>query len=118
MTLLESANAAFRFGLELCALAALGYWGFQASDSLPMQVLLGLGGPVGFALTWGAFVAPRAPNRLDDPERLMLELTLFGLAAIGLAAAGSPVLGIALAIAAVANVALMALLDQRRHGGI
>jgi integrase len=29
MTVLEGANAALRFALELCALAALGYWGFR-----------------------------------------------------------------------------------------
>ena len=59
MGLLEGANAAFRFVLELCGLAALGYWGFQASDFLPMQFLLGIGAPIGFAFLWGASSARR-----------------------------------------------------------
>ena len=118
MTLLESANAAFRFALELCGLAALGYWGFQASDLLPMQVLLGLSAPVAFAFMWDAFVGPKAPNRLDDPARLMLEATLFGLAAIALLVAGAGLLALVLVIAVAVNIGLMIFLGQRGQGGI
>jgi hypothetical protein len=118
MTVLESANSGFRFALELCGLAALGYWGFQASDSLPMQVLLGLGAPLGFAFNWGAFIGPRAPNRLDDPARLSLEVTLFGFAAIGLLAADEGLLAVALVIAVAVNLGLMVFLGQRGRGGI
>ena len=118
MTLLESANAAFRFALELCGLAALGYWGFQASDSVPMQFLLGLGAPIGFALVWGAFIGPKAPNRLADPQRLMLEGTVFGIAAIALVAASSPLLAAVLVVSVAVNIGLMVYLGQRRQGGI
>ena len=118
MTLLESANAAFRFGLELCALAALGYWGFGAGDFLPMKILLGVGAPVGFAFLWGGFISPKAPNRLGDPERLMAEATLFGLAAIALVDAGAALLAMVLVSAVVVNLGLMVVLDQRRQGGI
>ncbi|WP_376796469.1 DUF2568 domain-containing protein [Thermogemmatispora sp.] len=33
---------------------------------------------------WGLLVAPKAPFRLADPWRLLLELILFGLAALAL----------------------------------
>ena len=118
MTLLESANAGFRFVLELCGLAALAYWGFQASESAPMQFLLGLGAPIGFAFIWGAFIGPKAPNRLGDPERLMLEATVFGIAAIALLAADAPVLAAVLMVSFAVNLGLMVFLGQRRQGGI
>ena len=118
MTLPESANATARFALELFALAALGYWGLRIADSLVLDVILGLGAPLAFAMAWGAVIAPKAPYRLPDPQRLMLEVTLFGLAAIALVAAGSPVFAFGLMVAVAVNIALMLLLDQRRRGGI
>lgn len=118
MTLPEAANAAARFVLELCALAALGYWGLRVADTLVLDIILGLGAPLAFAMTWGALIAPKAPYRLPDPQRLMLESTLFGLAAIALVAAGAPELGLALVLAVAVNIGLMLLLDQRRTGGI
>lgn len=118
MSLLESANALFRFALELCALAALGYWGFSENDGLVADLLVGLGAPLAFALVWGAWIAPKAPYRLDDPIRLLLELTVFAVAVAALVAAGSTVLAGLFAVALVVNISLMFLLGQRRLGGI
>jgi len=118
MTVLEGANAAVRFGLELCSLAALGYWGFRASDSTLVEWALGLGAPVAFAMIWGALVAPKAPYRLEDPARLILEATVFAAAVVALAAAGTPVLAVVLMVAVAVNIALMLLLGQRRPSGI
>ena len=117
MTILEGINAAFRFALEICALAALGYWGFQISDS-PMEWLLGLGAPLAFALLWGAFIAPKAPMRMSDPARLLLEVMLFTVAAAALVAAGLIVLATIFAAAIAVNLLLMIVLDQRHRGGI
>jgi hypothetical protein len=118
MSLLEAANAAGRFGLELCAFAALAFWGFHVADTLALDLVLGLGAPLAFALVWGAFVAPKAPYRLDDPQRLVLEFTLFALAALALAAADALLLAVILAAAVAVNIGLMVYLGQRRLGGI
>jgi hypothetical protein len=118
VSLLEGLNAAFRFGLELCALAALGYWGFSENEGLLADLLVGLGAPLAFALVWGAWIAPMAPYRLDDPLRLLLEVTVFAIAVAALAAAGSVVLALVLAVAVVINIGLMFVLGQRRLGGI
>ena len=118
MSLLERVNATFRFGLELCALAALGYWGFSENEGIVAELLAGLGAPLAFALAWGAWVAPKAPYRLDDPQRLLLEVTVFAVAVAALAAAGSVVLAVVFAVAVVINFGLMFLLGQRRLGGI
>ena len=46
----ESLTLLVRFLLELCLLAALGYWGFETGDSAVAQWLLGLGAPVAAAV--------------------------------------------------------------------
>jgi hypothetical protein len=118
VTVLEGANATVRFGLELCALLALGYWGFHASDDALIEWALGLGAPLAFAMTWGALVAPKAPYRLQDPARLILEGAVFAAAVAALAAAGSAVLAVVFMVAVALNIALMLLLGQRRASGI
>ena len=40
------ANLGLRFALELCTLAALGYWGFRTGSGPLMKLVLGLGAPV------------------------------------------------------------------------
>jgi hypothetical protein len=112
MSALKAVNLLARFLLELCAVVAAGYWGFRASDSA-LEWLLGLGAPLVVVMLWGAFVAPKAPSRLPDPARLVLELAIFGVAAIALVAAGSSLLGVALAVAALANIGLMFALGSR-----
>ena len=107
-----------RFGLELAAMVALGYWGFQAGDSAVVEWLPGLGAPLAFALVWGAFIAPKAPARLQDPARLGLEVILFVAAVVSLAAAGQPLLATILAGAIAVNLVLTHVLGQRRDGGI
>ncbi len=113
MAPLEGLNGLVRFCLELCAVAALGYWGFGASDSAVVQWLLGVGAPVAFAMLWGALVAPKAPRRLADPARFGLEVVVFGLAAVALADAGQSALAIAFAVVIVVNLGLMFALGQR-----
>jgi hypothetical protein len=43
MIVLKYANLALAFLLELCALAALGYWGFVTAGGLPAKIGLGVG---------------------------------------------------------------------------
>ena len=51
---------AIRFGLELAALAALGYWGIETGDGAVTKIVLGLGAPLVAAVLWGLFVSPKA----------------------------------------------------------
>ena len=76
-------NVTLRFVLELCALAALGYWGFTAGAGPVGKALLGLGAPILAAVAWGIFVAPKAVRPLQDPGKLFVELLVFGAAAGG-----------------------------------
>ncbi|MFN8470531.1 MAG: YrdB family protein [Caldilineaceae bacterium] len=83
-------NMALRFVLELCALGALGYWGFTAGPETIGKFVLGLGAPILAAVLWGMFVAPKAVRPLHDPAKLLVELVVFGGAAAALYAAGQP----------------------------
>ena len=106
-TLAKSANLLVRFLLELCALGALGYWGFASPENVIFRVILGLGAPLLAAIVWGLFVSPKAAISLDLPLRLLPEILVFGSAALALFATGHPVLGILLLVFAAVNRALV-----------
>ena len=106
MELLKNINLALAFLLELCMLAALGYWGFTLDQGLAMRVGAGLGAPVLAAVVWGIWMAPRASNRLPEPLHLILELIIFGLAVTALYAAGQPQLALVFGLVYLINVVL------------
>lgn len=87
MLILKSVNLALRFFLELCALAALAYWGFQIDRGMGLRVIAGIGAPLATAVIWGTFISPKAPLLAPEPWRFLLELVIFSAAAAGLAAA-------------------------------
>jgi hypothetical protein len=60
LELIKGATLALRFLLELCALGALGYWGFKTGGGALAKVGLGLGVPLVAAVVWGTFVAQGA----------------------------------------------------------
>ena len=112
MELVASSNLALRFVLELGALAALGYAGFQSDRGMLLRVLVGVGAPVLAGVLWSMFVAPAAQSRLPDPWRVIPEFTVFGSAAAGLALAGHPTLGGAFATMTIVNSVLDRTLGQ------
>jgi hypothetical protein len=87
MIVLKYANLALAFLLELCALAALGYWGFVTGGGLPAKIGLGVGVPLLAAVLWGVFESPRASLPLPEPWHLLFALAFFGCAAAALYAA-------------------------------
>ncbi len=92
-TSIKSVNLALRFLLELCALAALAYWGSHTGTGLIAKIGLGIGTPLVAAVIWGIFVASKASVTVPEPWHLILELLVFGSAVAGLVAAGRPTLG-------------------------
>ncbi len=103
----HQANLVLRFLLELCALAALFFWGLRIGGGSIMGVALGLGVVLIAAFVWGMFASPRARVSLPLAGRLVVELVFFGSAAAGLYATGHPVLGVVLLVLAVINRALI-----------
>jgi hypothetical protein len=82
------------FLLELCMLAAFGYWGARTGGALPLRIALAIGAPAVAAVVWGILLAPRARRPLPRPAHLALKSAIFGLAALALATAGQPTLAI------------------------
>lgn len=101
---------AVAFGLELAALAALGYWGFKTGGSTATKFVLGLGAPLLAAVVWGLSVAPKAT--VDNGVlRIVFEIVVFGAAALALVAVGRTGLAIVFAAVAVVDDVLVRLLD-------
>ncbi|GAX91700.1 hypothetical protein EFBL_3390 [Effusibacillus lacus] len=112
MFVIQTANLALRFLLELCALAALGYWGFRTGRGLIVKIGLGFGAPLLIAVVWATFGAPGASVQLSAPLHLLLELVVFGLPAVALFTAGKPGLAWIYGLAVVINRTLMYLWGQ------
>jgi len=113
MNAFESLVLLVRFVLELCMLAALGYWGFETGDSAAAQWALGLGVPVAAAVVWGMFIAPKARYPVPIAVWIGLQVVVFGAAALGLAAVASTGLAVLFVIAVVLHGAAMAALGLR-----
>jgi hypothetical protein len=112
MDALKAVNLGVRFVLELCALAALAYWGRRAGDRTLVKVVLAVGAPLAAAIVWGLFVAPKATFDPGAGVRLVLEVLVIGCAVVGLAAAGRIRLGLALGAVYVVNRILMGVWGQ------
>ena len=110
MDVLKNANLGLRILLELGALAAVAYWGFQTGDGAPRWVR-GIAAPVAVAVVWWLFVSPKAAVGVPRPARLAIELAVWAAAGAALWAAGHPALGIAFFVVAVASGILNAVLD-------
>jgi hypothetical protein len=106
---MRSANLVLRFLLEMANLAALAYWGATVTDGLS-ALALAIATPLLAALVWARFIGPKAPRRLEDPTRLVLELAVFATGAIALLAAGRPELAAGFAaLVTISEIAMFAL---------
>jgi len=99
MQIVKMANLVLRFGLELCLLAALGWWGFSVGGPLIVKILLAVLIVAGVAVVWGLFLSPRRTVPMGADARLVMEVVLFTLAVLALASLRQAVLGAALGVA-------------------
>jgi hypothetical protein len=79
-------NLFVRFMLEIIALVAIGFWGWQYTNGW-LQYILAIGLPFLLAAIWGIFAVPNDPSRSGKAPiatpgfiRLGLELGFFALA--------------------------------------
>ena len=113
MNALKTANLALAFLLELCALAAFAWWGYQTGQGTLAKIALAVGAPLVVAVFWGLFVAPRAVFTLPPLWRSTLAMIVFGAAAIALFATGQTALAwIFLAVAVLNRMLLVAWKQQ------
>jgi len=112
---MRNLNLVFRFVLELIVLLSLFLWGVSVSDELLVQIVLGLGAAAAAMAVWGLFVAPRASRRLPDPQRLAVEIVVWGAGVLAFVARGELLLGLLLAAAVAVNLFLMFDWGQRAY---
>lgn len=115
MMIVYAINMGLRFVLELCLLAALGYWGFQLEQSWLIRAAAGIGLPLLAAAVWGFFIAPKAVSRLGEPWRFGLEIVLFGLGATALWLAERPSLALLLGVLFLVTRILMTVWQPDEH---
>jgi len=111
MEAIQAGNLLLRFLLELGALVAVGYWGYQNGQAASHWVLA-IGLAVVFAVVWGVFVAPNAVVELPAGAKFVLGLALLELAALALYVAGQVVPAVAFGIVAIVNAVLMLVWQQ------
>ncbi len=96
MTRPQLALLLLRVTLELAVVATLAYWGYRQGSGTTTSVVYALLAPaVGFGI-WGAVDFHQA-GRLAEPLRLLEELAISALAAVGLWVSGQPAFAFALA---------------------
>lgn len=100
-------NLSIRFLLELCVLAAVGYWGFRTGSTWLLKVLLGIGAPLLIAVVWGMFGAPKASYHLSGLRLLALEVIVFGSGVAAMVATRNSTLAWMLAVVLIVNRGLM-----------
>ena len=101
-------NLAIAFLLELCALAALGYWGVWVGGSLLTKTALGIGAPLLAAILWGVFAAPRGTDT-GALVGLVVKVIVFGSAVAALYTTDHRGLAIAFAVIVLLNSLLVRL---------
>ena len=112
MNALKTANLALAFGLELCGLGALAYWGYQAGQGW-MKVALAIGAPLAFGVGWGLFVAPKSVIRVRLAVKSAVSPLLLLVCAAALAASGMALLAATFAVLVLVNGGLGAVWKQR-----
>jgi Protein of unknown function (DUF2568) len=108
---LRTSNLGLKFGVELGAIASLGYWGASLNGSLLSVVMMVLA-PATMIVLWGRFAAPHASRRLSPKARIPFELTILLLAAVALLAAGEGALAVVMAVVVLLNALLLSALGQ------
>jgi hypothetical protein len=102
-------NVGLRAIMELGIVISLGVWGYQASDSAVMKIILCLAAPlIGFGF-WG-LVDFRNFGSLSEPLRLIQELIITGLAACAWHSAGAQAWGWSLGLLSIVHHALVYIL--------
>ncbi len=112
MTRADRLLLGLRVLMEIGVVAGLAFWGYETGGNASTKVLLAVGAPlVGFGV-WGA-IDFRWMRRLAEPLRLVEELAISALAALGLITIGQATLGWALAMTSVGYHALVYLTGHR-----
>ncbi|TFC42765.1 DUF2568 domain-containing protein [Cryobacterium shii] len=95
-----SPNDILRFLLELFAFISLGIWGFAAWPLPWPGVVVGIVAPAFAILLWALFRSPKAVFKLDPFGKAVVEICVFGAAALAWWDLGLPLVGVIFAVVA------------------
>jgi Protein of unknown function (DUF2568) len=109
---LRALNLTIRFALELCLLAAFGYWAVNLGGGRVVEVVRAVAAIAGTVVVWGVFIAPKAPRLLPRTRWVTVQVGLFGLGALALGQSASWTLGIAFLAVTLGNLALVVALGD------
>lgn len=112
MNLLKSINLLLSFLLELALLFLVGYFGFQAGETLFLKYAFAIALPSIVIVLWGIWAAPKSQRRLKNPGRTAFKLTLFFAGALLACLAGIQVSAIVFAAVVILNAGLAFLFGQ------
>ena len=108
---LQSANLLVRFGIELAALAGLGWWGWNTGNSQVIKLSLGAGMPLLAAILWGLFASPGSSAEVPAFVHVGVQVLVLGSAALALYQMRHT-LAVSFGAIAIANAALMRVWHQ------
>lgn len=100
------------FLMELCALAAFSYWGFQMDQGWIIKLLFGVGTPLLIAIFWGTFIAPKASFPVSTSVRIILQSIIFALAIAALYFSGKGKLAIIFGVIVLVEMILMYTMEE------
>ena len=112
MEALRALNLGVRFVLELCALAAFGYWAATIPAATTLRIIAASIAVTAVALFWGAFVSPKARFASGRFGPVVLGLLVFLGAAALLWRRQHTSLATAYAVVAVLSSAVLSVLPQ------
>ncbi|TFC55336.1 DUF2568 domain-containing protein [Cryobacterium sp. TMT2-17-1] len=95
-----SPNDIVRFLLELFAFISLGIWGFTAWPLPWPGMLMGILAPAFAIVLWALFRSPKAVFRLDPFGKAIVEISVFGAAALAWWDLGLPLVAVIFALVA------------------
>jgi hypothetical protein len=105
-----------RFVVELGAYASFGYWGAAGPGPVAGRTLSAVVAPLVAVVVWLLLLAPKARWPLGEPAAVILELSIFALAAVALAWSGPVVLAVVFGVVAAGNALLLRRAGLRRLG--
>jgi hypothetical protein len=111
LAILQSANLLVRFGIELAALAGLGWWGWNTGNTQIMKLSLAAGLPLAAATLWAMFASPGSSNQVPNLVHVGTQILVLGSAAIVLYQMRHS-LALSFSAVAIANAALMRVWHQ------
>ena len=103
---MKALNLGLAFLMELCALAALAYWGYRLDATAGIRWVVAFAAPLALALMWSQIAAPTAKRRLSRTPLVVFKFLVFAAAAVLLYGAGEHTLAIVLEGAALINLGL------------